>query len=880
MFRMFRIGAVLCSLLFAVAAFADPPTLRDKLNADFAAGKLSLDDATLLRIVALTHYDLLPEEYRLPVGQCASELALELSRDFDRAHPEVQAVTRYLAVPGKVRKNLKKPAIKAAKLARKDVADSAVAAAAVTIASTTTYTTTHFEIEYDPAAVTVSYVAQISLALEQSYTTIVDTYGFPAPFGGGVIDVRIAVPTFFPNDTWGASLRLPLYASIYIHPNLAAFTTPNNDPAGVLAGRIKATSAHELFHQVQYEIASFPTMLSNLWMLEGQATAMEEEVFPFVDDYLNRLTGGSGFFNNTDRAIDQLDYASVLFHMHIIERYGAGNPIILQDILAGLPPVGGAFGAIENRLDLNEVMKSFARWNFFTGARSGVPGYADAALFPTFTQFRQPPHFMSASVPTVPETLLLISPVSSRYIQIRPDTSLTTPKKLRVTVKTGSHGDIRGWVVTRRQGGTTEIDDLGFAPGLTNEQTITITNFSASTVEEVVIILANGHPGDPNGLLASYSVELEKPLDIGFLVDTTGSMWDDIAAVNASASAILSRLQTSGNDFRMAVADYKDFPTSPYGGSGDYPYRADSPFSNNAGVIHGGLGMLSASGGGDWPESLWSGVMETINGQGIGPWRANAKKAIVIMTDAPPHDPEPFTGYSIASVTAAANAGGITFGDPTLRLRTTSQDAVVNAATANGIRVYSVIVGGDYSAAYYLQQLADGTGGKVFTAYSATDVVDALIAALDEASSGGGGEPPPPPPPGGNHVPDVTGATASPSTLWPANHKMAEVQITGVTDPDGDTVTIAITAILQDEPVNGTNQGNREPDAAGVGTSTASVRAERDGDGNGRMYRIEFTATDSRGASASGSVLVCVPHDQGMNSSCVDEGQSIDSTVP
>ena len=89
----------------------------------------------------------------------------------------------------------------------------------------------------------------------------------------------------------------------------------------------------------------------------------------------------------------------------------------------------------------------------------------------------------------------------------------------------------------------------------------------------------------------------------------------------------------------------------------------------------------------------------------------------------------------------------------------------------------------------------------------------------------------------------------------------------------------------QDELVNAKGQGagNTSPDGTGVGTATASVRAERNGNrktpGNGRVYHIAFTADDGNGGTCSGTVTVCVPHDQ-SDPTCVDEGPLHDSTVP
>jgi hypothetical protein len=110
-----------------------------------------------------------------------------------------------------------------------------------------------------------------------------------------------------------------------------------------------------------------------------------------------------------------------------------------------------------------------------------------------------------------------------------------------------------------------------------------------------------------------------------------------------------------------------------------------------------------------------------------------------------------------------------------------------------------------------------------------------------------------------NSPPDVTGAAPTIASLWPVNHRLVEVGITGITDPDGDTVAVRITRIMQSEPADGAGDGATCADASGEGTSTALLRAERSGTGSGRLYVIEFTAEDGKGGSATGSVTVSVP---------------------
>jgi cysteine-rich repeat protein len=112
-----------------------------------------------------------------------------------------------------------------------------------------------------------------------------------------------------------------------------------------------------------------------------------------------------------------------------------------------------------------------------------------------------------------------------------------------------------------------------------------------------------------------------------------------------------------------------------------------------------------------------------------------------------------------------------------------------------------------------------------------------------------------------NSAPICSDATATPM-IWPPNHKMVPVGITGVTDPDGDDVAIKVTTIRQDEPTNTTGDGNTWCDAEGIGGPAARVRAERSGNNDGRFYHVAFTATDREGATCTGVVALAVPRDR------------------
>lgn len=126
-----------------------------------------------------------------------------------------------------------------------------------------------------------------------------------------------------------------------------------------------------------------------------------------------------------------------------------------------------------------------------------------------------------------------------------------------------------------------------------------------------------------------------------------------------------------------------------------------------------------------------------------------------------------------------------------------------------------------------------------------------------------------------NAPPDCSDSFATPDRLWPPNHKWIDVELGGVTDPDGDPVTVAVHTVLQDERTDDAGSGETCPDAEALGASSARLRAERSGRQDGRVYHVLFTADDGRGGVCEGEVTVCVPHDR--NGVCGDQGGRVES---
>ncbi|HEX42973.1 MAG TPA: hypothetical protein ENN81_13085, partial [Phycisphaerales bacterium] len=242
----------------------------------------------------------------------------------------------------------------------------------------------------------------------------------------------------------------------------------------------------------------------------------------------------------------------------------------------------------------------------------------------------------------------------------------------------------------------------------------------------------------PSSMSVSYSIVEPGPndpnafgptaLDIVFMIDSTGSMGGDIAAVAAAAGQITQLIGSTIPDFRIAVVDYRDFDTPGMGGPGDYPYRDVVPFTRNVPQVIAGLNTLAAGGGGDEPESVYAALMHCMNptrletdltaagaaafiqpaSPGIGQWRPGqgVARAIIVMADAPPHDPEAFVNYTLADIVDEARSA------PAPK------------------QIFTIPVRGTAQTLQYFTALAQGTGGIMIEAAASADVVDAIMEAI------------------------------------------------------------------------------------------------------------------------------------------------------
>jgi hypothetical protein len=114
--------------------------------------------------------------------------------------------------------------------------------------------------------------------------------------------------------------------------------------------------------------------------------------------------------------------------------------------------------------------------------------------------------------------------------------------------------------------------------------------------------------------------------------------------------------------------------------------------------------------------------------------------------------------------------------------------------------------------------------------------------------------------------PDIS-VTLNRYTLWPCNHKMADIVATVESadncDADPDIILVSITS---NEPEDDGGDGETDDDIQGADFFTEDyefqLRSERSGKRFGRVYTIVYRATDFSGNSADATVYVRVPHNQ------------------
>ncbi len=123
-------------------------------------------------------------------------------------------------------------------------------------------------------------------------------------------------------------------------------------------------------------------------------------------------------------------------------------------------------------------------------------------------------------------------------------------------------------------------------------------------------------------------MEAAVPMDVVFLIDTTGSMSDEIARIKSTLLSVTQQLQSQERpvELRYGAVLYRDI--------GDEYVTKRHAFTKDIQSFDSALQGIQANGGGDGPESLNQGMAEAVHAM---EWRHNSAKLVFLVADAPPH---------------------------------------------------------------------------------------------------------------------------------------------------------------------------------------------------------------------------------------------------
>ncbi len=191
-------------------------------------------------------------------------------------------------------------------------------------------------------------------------------------------------------------------------------------------------------------------------------------------------------------------------------------------------------------------------------------------------------------------------------------------------------------------------------------------------------------------------------LDVTFVVDASSSMVADIAAMQDAAADVIGQLESSTDRFRIGLVSYRDAPAWT-GVVGDYASSLDQGLQVGGSDFVDAVDGLSAAGGGDAPDSVFSGLAAAADQSE----HSRAKRVIVHIGDSTPHDPEPGSGLTT--------------------------DGVLDLLSEVGsMSVYTVNVGSG-GTPQALADLAGRTGGRTYAASTPQDLAGVLEQVIADA---------------------------------------------------------------------------------------------------------------------------------------------------
>lgn len=173
--------------------------------------------------------------------------------------------------------------------------------------------------------------------------------------------------------------------------------------------------------------------------------------------------------------------------------------------------------------------------------------------------------------------------------------------------------------------------------------------------------------------------EKQSVMEIMFVIDTTGSMSDELRYIQAEIDDVIGRVKEANADatVRLALLFYRD--------QGDEYVTRYFDFTEDLAAVKANLAVQTASGGGDYPEAVHTALSEAVAKQ----WSSGATtKLLFHILDAPPHsDGQVAETYRSAILTAAEKG---------IRIIPVASSGV-NKMTEYLLREEALLTGGTYT---------------------------------------------------------------------------------------------------------------------------------------------------------------------------------------
>ena len=138
-------------------------------------------------------------------------------------------------------------------------------------------------------------------------------------------------------------------------------------------------------------------------------------------------------------------------------------------------------------------------------------------------------------------------------------------------------------------------------------------------------------------------------LDLMLMIDTTGSMGDELEYLKAELTDMIGRIAEAGSgslSIRVSVNFYRD--------EGDEYVVKYFDFRTDIAECQKQIDSQYASGGGDYPEAVHTALENAVTGH---QWREKAVKLCFFVLDAPPHEGEKINSSLRSSIMTAAATG-------------------------------------------------------------------------------------------------------------------------------------------------------------------------------------------------------------------------------